>query len=213
LGTTTCNIYHPEPGELDWGFKCFIPPDHLASFLFVRWTNGVPIVDTGYSTYFKVGKAGGIDLFCSLSCYWIASESDFSKLTDAERRRRLAAWNYPESAGITNAVRWNVNFGAGFTASSWIAMPPFNRDEIKLPQSVQSGHQRVIRLGEFAGPDSGGNHGQSGVELRIFLEPLRSPPIRMVPNEVDRTNYVSGSGLAGTMEDALNQMKNFPVDL
>ncbi|HEV2456586.1 MAG TPA: hypothetical protein VGY98_20155, partial [Verrucomicrobiae bacterium] len=212
IDTEHFDIYHPEPGELDWGFKCFIPPDHLASLLFVRWTNGVPIVDTGYSTYFKVGKAGGIDLFCSLSCYRIVSESDFSKLTDAERLQQLAAWNYPESAGVTNAVRWDVNLGAGFTASSWIAMPPFKRDEIKLPQSVQSGHQRVIRLVEFAGPDGGGNHGQSGVELRIFLEPLRSPPIRMVPNEVDRTNYVSGSGLAGTMEDALNQMKSFPVD-
>ncbi len=160
-------------------------------------------MNPGYSTYFKVGKAGGIDLFCSLSCYRIVSESDFSKLTNAERRQRLVAWNYPESAGVTNAVRWNVNLGAGFTASSWIAMPPFNRDEIKLPQSVQSGHQRVIRLGEFTGPDSGGNHGQSGVELRIFLEPLRSPPIRMVPNEVDRTNYVLAPGLPGRWKTRL----------
>jgi serine/threonine protein kinase len=212
IDTEHFDIYHPQPGEMDWGFKCFIPPDHLASFFFVRWTNGVPVVDTGYSTYFKVGKASGIDIFCSLSCYRIASESDFSKLTDAERRQRLAAWNYPESAGITNAVRWNVNLGAGFTASSWIAMPPFTRDEIKLPQSVQSGHQRVIRLGEFAGPDSGGNHGSYRVELRIFLQPLKSPPIRVVPNEVDRTNYISGSGLAGTMEDAVTKMKSFPVD-
>ena len=63
---------HPEPGELFWGFKCFVPPSHLASILFVRWTNGVPQVDPGLSGYFKVGNAGGIDLpFCSLACYRI----------------------------------------------------------------------------------------------------------------------------------------------
>ena len=137
---------------------------------------------------------------------------NFSKLTDAERGQRLAAWNYPESAGVTNAVRWNVNLGAGFTTSSWVAMPPITKDDIKLPQSLRSGRQRVIRLGEFAGADGGGNYGHSGVELRIFLEPLSSPPIRMVPNEVDRTNYVSGSGLAGTMGEALRAIKTVPVE-
>ena len=211
IDATQYHVVHPELGEPDWGFKCFIPPDHLASFLFVRWTNGVPTVDPGFSTYFKVGNASGIDLFCSLSCYRI-SESDFSKLTDAERRQRLAAWDNPESAGVTNAVRWDVNLGAGFTASRWIAMPPFNRIETKLPQSVRSGHQRVIHLVEFDRTEGNENHGQSGVELRIFLEPLRSPPIRTVPNEIDQTNYVAGTGLAGTMEEALNKMKHLPID-
>src|ERR1019366_8724042 len=28
MDTEHYDIYHPEPGELDWGFKCFIPPDH-----------------------------------------------------------------------------------------------------------------------------------------------------------------------------------------
>src|SRR5439155_25669408 len=61
-----------EPGELFWGFNCLIPPDHLASFVFVCWTNGVPAVDPRFSRYVKVGKAGGIDLpICSLSCYRI----------------------------------------------------------------------------------------------------------------------------------------------
>jgi hypothetical protein len=50
------------------------------------------------------------------------------------------------------------------------------------------------------------------VELRIFLQPLTSPPIRTVPNETDRTNYVAGSGLAGTMAEALITMENLPVD-
>src|SRR5439155_19145847 len=31
IGPTQFGRGDPEPGELDWGFKCFIPPDHLAS--------------------------------------------------------------------------------------------------------------------------------------------------------------------------------------
>jgi len=41
----------------------------------------------------------------------------------------------------------------------------------------------------------------------------RMPPVRMTPNEVDRTNYISGAGLIGTMENTLSQMKSFPVEL
>ena len=61
-------------------------------------------------------------------------------------------------------------------------------------------------------PEGDGNHGQSGVELRVFLQPLMSPPIRVVPNEIDRTNYVAGRGLPGTIEEALIAMKNLPID-
>jgi hypothetical protein len=50
------------------------------------------------------------------------------------------------------------------------------------------------------------------VELRVFLEPLKSPLIRTVPNEIDRTNYIAGFGLAGTIEEALNTMKKLPID-
>ncbi|MGO9202129.1 MAG: serine/threonine-protein kinase [Limisphaerales bacterium] len=201
-----------KPGELYWGFKCFVPPDHLASFLLVRWTNGVPVVDPGFCTYFKVGKAGGIDLHgCLISCHRIP-ESEFSGLTDAQRRQRLAAWHYPESAVLTNAVRWDVSLGAGFTASDWIAMPPYRGVEVKLPQSVRSGHQRVIRLVEFDGQEGDGNQGRSRVELRIFLDPLKSPPIRMLPDEAEHANYVAGRGLAGTMEEALEAVKTVPPD-
>jgi hypothetical protein len=48
--------------------------------------------------------------------------------------------------------------------------------------------------------------------LRVFLEPLRSPPIRTVANEIDQTNYIAGTGLAGTIEETLNTMKNLPID-
>src|SRR3989449_4172626 len=85
----------PEPGELDWGFKCFVPPDHLASLVFVRWTNGVPAVEPGSSAYFKVGKAGGVDFFCFLSCYRIVESSQYSKLSDAQLRQLLTGWRFP----------------------------------------------------------------------------------------------------------------------
>jgi hypothetical protein len=70
----------------------------------------------------------------------------------------------------------------------------------------------VIRLLDFDRSEEQGNHGQSGVELRVFLEPLRSPLIRTVPNEIDRTNYIAGRGLVGTIEEALATMKNLPID-
>jgi hypothetical protein len=38
------------------------------------------------------------------------------------------------------------------------------------------------------------------------------PPARMPPNEVDRTNYISGARLVGTMEETLSRMKIFPVN-
>ncbi|MCI0745323.1 MAG: protein kinase [Verrucomicrobia subdivision 3 bacterium] len=215
IDTMQFKAAHPEPGQLNWGFKCFVPPDHLASFLFVRWTNGVPTVDPGFSAYFKVPKAGGIDVpFCSVSCYRIPETQLMANMTNADSRRLLSQWGLSElrPTDVTNVVQWNVNLGLGFTSSRWIAMPPYHRSELQLPQSVRSGRQRAIRLVEFDRPEGDGNHGQSGVELRIFLEPLKSPPIRTVPNEIDQTNYIAGSGLAGTIEEALKTMKNLPID-
>ena len=214
IDTMHFNFTRREPGELEWGFQCFIPADHLASFLFVRWTNGVPVVDRGFSTHFKVGKAGGIDLPFFLTCYPIPETTIASMMTNADSRRLLSQWGLsePRPAGVTNVVQWNVNFDNGPTGSRWFAVPPYHRIEPRLPQSVRSGHQRAIRLVEFDGPEGDGNHGQSGVELRIFLEPLRSPLIRTVPNEIDRTNYIGGFGLAGTIEEALDTMKNLPID-
>jgi hypothetical protein len=181
--------------------------------VFVCWTNGVPTLHAAFSTYFKVGPSGGIDLdFCGVSCHRISDSPEFAKLTDPERRQRMAAWNYPESAGVTNAIRWDVGLGAGYTCSSWKAMPPYRRRELSLPQAVQSGRQREIRLVDFVGSDVEGNRGWSGVGLRIFLEPLNAPAIRTRPGEKDHTNYVAGQGLAGTVEETLLAMKNLPVE-
>ncbi len=213
IATEPFTVAHPELGEIDWGFKCFVPPGYLASILFVGWTNGVPHVVPGFSGYFKVGKAGGIDIpFCSLSCYRILDTESWKGLNEDRRRQTLAAWKYPDSAGVTNAVRWDVNVGLGFTDSRWMAMPPYRGVKLQLPQSLRSGHQLAIRLLDFDTPEGIASHGQSGVELRIFLEPLKAPPIRMAPNEVDRTNYIAGTGLAGTVEDALRAIKEWPTD-
>jgi serine/threonine protein kinase len=203
----------PERGELFWGFNCFVPYGHLASFLFVRWTNGVPQVDPGFSGYFKVGQAGGIDIpFCSLACYRILDTESWSGLNEDQRRQTLAAWKYPNSSSVTNAVRWDVNLGLGFTRSCWKEMPPYRGVNFQLPQSVRPGRQHVIRLVDFDTPDGNASPGRSGVELRIFLEPLKSSPIRLAPSEVDHTNYIAGDRIAGSMAEALRAIKEWPTD-
>ncbi len=199
------------PDQLNWGFKCFVPPDHLATFLFVRWSNGVPTIDKGFSAYIKVGKAGGIDIpFCSFSCYRIQALLD-GKWNDDQRRKFFSEHDFPESVNPTNIVQWNVNLGGGFTISGWKDMPTYQQIQLNLPLSVRSGHQRTIRLVDLENFEANTNH-QSGVELRVFLQPLTLPPIRTRANEINRTNYVYGSGLVGTTEEALTAMKNLPLE-
>jgi serine/threonine protein kinase len=204
-------VPNPEPGRLDWGFKCFAPPDHVASLVFVVWTNGTPIVDPAFSAYFKVGKAGGIDVpFCSVSCY--AVPDLLAGMTEAQRPKAFAEWPYlPPSAGISNAVQWNVNLGLGYTVTSWHPMPPYHRDETQLPLKIRSGHQGVLPLVYFD-PEHPGHPARSRVELRIFLEPLRSPPIRTLPDEIDRPNYIAGKGLTKTMEETLKVIRERRTD-
>jgi hypothetical protein len=214
LEYTPYTVAHREPGALDWGFKAFVPPNHLASFLFVRWTNGVPVIDPGFSAYYKVGAAGGIDIpFCSLSCYPVPQSP--TNATDTQ----LADWSIPgePSGNLTNVVQWNVNLGLGFTSSRLVvAMPAFHGVSSVFPQRVRSGHQRAFRLVDFDRVQSDTRplplDQSSGIELRILLEPLQSPPIRMLPNETDHTNYIAGQGLPGTMEEAVRSIQNLPLD-
>jgi serine/threonine protein kinase len=202
---------NPGPGRLDWGFKVFVPPDSLASILFVRWSNGVPTVDPGLSAYYKVGRAGGIDVpFCSVSCEPIPA-SQVAAMTNAENREMLGKWGFPGPAGSSNAVQWNVNLGLGFTSSKWMPMPSFHRMDASLPQGVEHGHQLSFPLVAFEQPAVGPSNGWSGVDLRIFVEPLRLPPIRTLPNEKDMTNYVGATGIAGTMEETLEAITGKPV--
>jgi len=225
IDTETFNIAHQRPGgdprppsELRWGFKVFVPPQHLATFLFVRWTDGVPTVDPRFSRYFKVGPAGGIDVpYCTISCFQIAA-SQLAQMT----KDSLSKWGIPGGVvGETNVVQWNINLGLNFTASAWVAMPDYHRKETSanvgqiqpiapnLPQSVQTGHQLSFPLVEFDGSSS---NSWSGIDLRVFVEPLRVPPIRMLPNEKDMSNHVAATGLPWTMEEALARIRNSPMN-
>jgi hypothetical protein len=195
------------PGQLSWGFKVFVPPRHLATFLFVRWTNGVPTVDPGFSRYFKVGPAGGIDVpYYYIYCFPIAA-SQLAQMTNADSKGLLANWGTPGLAGETNVVQWNLNMGLG-SASRSMPLPPYHRKETTFPQNVQTGHQLSFPLVEF---DRDPSQGWSGIDLRIFLEPLRSPAIRMLPNEKDMGNHVAATGLPWTMEEALARIRKWPT--
>jgi serine/threonine protein kinase len=226
---------NPEPGQLDWGFKAFVPPDSLATFLFVVWSNGVPRIEPAFSTYFKVGKVGGVDLAgCLVSCYHVGESRWLGGLDESEKVKKLAAWKYQDPAGSTNAVRWDVSLGGGATVSSIIPMPPnlgvgfsannrdwtvrsiksmplYHRISTSLPQSLESGHQLRFPLIEFDQPTNDLSDGWSGVDLRIFLEPLRIPAIRLLPQETDMTNYVAARGLVGTVDEALAKIKDIPI--
>jgi serine/threonine protein kinase len=201
-----------EPGQANWGFRLFVPPNHMASVLFVRWSNGVPSVDPGaFSTYYKVGPAGGIDVpFCSLSCNPIP-QSTLAQMTNTQSRTELAKWGIPDPIGETNVFQWNVNLGLGFTASRWMAMPAYHSIDSALPQKLQSGQQLSFPLVEFDPPANSQSNSWSGIDLRLFLEPLRLPPIRTQPNEKDMTNYVGGTGLAWTMDEALDRIRHTPI--
>ena len=84
--------------------------------------------------------------------------------------------------------------------------------EPALHQSVRSGHQCVVPLIDFDQAEGEGDHGRSGVELRVLLEPLRLPAIRLTSNEYDMTNYIGGTGLVGTMDEAIKAIKTLPTE-
>lgn len=203
------------PGELHWAFDLFVPANHLASILFVRWENGLPTIDPGFSAYFKVGPAGGVDIPYCVVTSQPQDASEIAAMTNAEGQQVLARWALPASIAHeqTNVVQWNVNLGLGFTCSQWLATPAYHRVDMALPQSVRSGYQHSVRLVNFQTPEQdNGRHVQSGLELRILVEPLLSPAIKTVPHEIERTNYIAGSGLAGTMVQALESMKTLPLE-
>jgi serine/threonine protein kinase len=208
---------HPEPGERElWTFKCFVPPNHLATFLFVRWLDGVPQINSSYSAYHKVGNAGGIDAFFSISfdqrdASWFAFA-----VTNAEEHPLLVKAGFPDNASavVTNAYQWNVNWGLGFTLTERMPMPmpPHQRLRASGRYSVRTGHQTAIPLLDFTEKDRTNAAGKSGIELRVMLQPLTIPAIRTAANEVDRTNFIGGTGIPGTMEQTLKFLRDLPVD-
>jgi serine/threonine protein kinase len=179
----------PQPGSLDWRFKCLIPAEHMAQILFVRWTNGVPEIKEGLSAYYKVGQA--------------PVEADFFLSYD----------KHDAPMPLDHRSQWNVSLVAGATASRPMPPePPYRRLETAWRMRVRSAHQRAIPLVAFAGPEWDGSRGQNGVELRIILEPLKSPPVRTVPFEADHGNHIAGRGLAVTLEEALQSMEKVPIE-
>jgi serine/threonine protein kinase len=178
-------------GVLHWTFKCLVPANHLARVLFVRWTNGMPKIEPGGSAYFKVGKAS-IDEDFYLSC------------------ERLAQ---APATGVTNKIQWAVSL-VGHVTTSLIFQrePAYQPLETSSRLTVRSGHQGILRLVEYVTSEHQSSPGRSGIELRIFLEPLKSPPIRTDPFEVEGTNYVAGHALNWTMDEALKAIKEWPED-
>jgi serine/threonine protein kinase len=208
---------HADPGGQElWTFKCFVPPNHLASFLFVRWLDGVPQINSSYSAYYKVGSAGGIDEFLSISFEQRDASWFAFAVTNAEEHPLLAKAGFPDDASaiVTNAYQWNVNWGQGFTLTERMPMPmpPHQRLRASDRYSVRTGHQTAIPLLDFTERDSTNAMAKSGIELRVMLQPLTVPAIRTAANEVDRTNFIGGTGIPGTMQQTLKLLRDLPVD-
>jgi hypothetical protein len=178
-------------GAMPWELKFLVPAHHFARVLFIRWTNGVPNVEKGLGAYFEVAKpslAGTLLLWCERPAQAAASRS-------------------------TNEVQWSVNLvGHDASGSLLRGEPAYRRLQPPPRLTVRSGHQAILRLVDYVTPDGGASNGQSGVELRVFLEPLKFPPTRTDPLEFEGTNYVAGYGPGWTADDALKAIKEWPVD-
>ena len=177
---------------LFWDFKYLIPADHLAQFVFVLWSNGVPTIKPSFGGYFKVGQ----------------------KPVNVESADVSYEPNVSGPQVGTNLAQWNVSLGFDGTLSGWLTNQPPCRKLETAPRSVlHSGRQLAIRLAEFIQPTGLASNGWSGVELRLILEPLQSPAVQTDPNEFDRTNYVGGWGLAGRSEDSIiNLIRTLPCE-
>jgi len=128
----------------------------------------------------------------------------------------LAKAGFPDdaSAVVTNAYQWNVNWGLGFTLTERMPMPmpPHQRLGTSDRYSVRTGHQTAIPLLDFPEKDATNATAKSGIELRVMLQPLTVPAIRTAANEVDRTNFVGGTGIPRSMEQTLKLLRDLPVD-
>jgi serine/threonine protein kinase len=186
----------PAPGQSQtvpglWNFKCLLPAEHLVHLLFIRWTNGVPTVDPAVSAYFKVGQAP-IDKQFFLF-YWPPDDS--------------------APAGATNDIRWDVHLVGPVQSIALLpGEPPYRPLETPAILNVRSAHQGVLRLVDYVTPAGQTRHGRSGIELRIFVEPWKQPLARTSPLEVEGANYVAGNGTGWTTEQALNAIKQWPID-
>jgi serine/threonine protein kinase len=179
------------PGTMHWNFRCLVPAHHLERLLFIFWTNGVPEVLNNFCAYYKVGD-GSIDQDFYISC---------------------ARSNAADSAEGTNGVQWTVGPFAHVAGSAWFpGAPDYRRLETPAHMAVRSGHQGILRLVDYVTPEGQTSQGRSGVELRIFLEPIKYTPVRTDPFEIQDTHYVAGRGSGWTTEEALKAIKQWPID-
>ncbi len=203
------------PRAPNWTLKYLVPANHMARVLFIRWTNGVPVVDDryGFSAYFKVGKtslAGDFILSCRSP-----GETNATAQADenAAKQRSGEAAPSPGSRSTSPEVQWNVSlFGHETFSSLFVQEAAYRTVDPPAILNVRSGHQGIFRLVDYVTLEGQSSHGRSGVELRIFLEPMREEPIRTNPFEVEETNYVAGHGPGWTAEEALRAIKRWPVD-
>ena len=179
------------PSYLVWKFKCLVPAEHMAHILFVRWNNGVPVVENGGSAYYEVGKtAMDQDLFLSCEPFPGASLGE-----------------------PTNTVPWNVSlFGDHTTLVTVPREGAYRKLETPARFTLRSGHQGVLRLVDCVIPEDGSAHGKSGVELRIFLEPMKFAPVRTDPFEIAGRDYIAGIGPGWTPDQALKAIKEWPTE-
>jgi len=215
-------------GRMEWDFKCLLPAQHLAHLLLIRWTNGVPVVENAGSAYYEVGK-DSLDQTFSIICEPFRSNSVPKvhvgsfwgyELTEGPllvNPRKVRVEYVPRESNIeqppvnpTNSVQWLVDLlGRGYTLFGLPREAAYRGLQTPPRLIIHSGHQGILRLVDYSGPSS---HGQSGIELRIFLEPMNYAPVRVDPFEVQGTDYVAGHGPGWTEDQALKAIKDWPVD-
>jgi serine/threonine protein kinase len=177
--------------HLFWEFKCLVPAQHMARILFVRWTNGVPHVEKDGSAYYEVGKAS-MDQDLSLACM---------PVPDAQFQ------------GSTNLAPWFLRlFGKGTRTIMVPRDAAYRRLETPARLTLRSGHQLILGLVAYTTPPGERAGGKSGIELRIFLEPMKFAPVRTDPFEVQEQTYVAGIGPGWTTDQALQAIKQWPIE-
>jgi tRNA A-37 threonylcarbamoyl transferase component Bud32 len=177
------------PGHMYWHFKCLLPPHQLVRLLLVRWTNGTPTVDNNVSAYFKVGN--------------VSVDEDFYLLADKLRETGLP--------GGTSITYWGTCFDMG-SSSRLPGATVYRELETPTRMTIRSGHQGILRLADCGGAESQSPQTFSGVELRIFLEPITYAPVRLDPFEFEGTNYVAGTGSGWMPDQALKAIKDWPAE-
>jgi len=191
----------PEAGK--WRFKCLVPPDQLARVLFIRWSDGVPAIQPGLSAYFKTGHASAMIDFI-IDCDPQTAPTNTVTAQVGQRTPDLPK---------TILLMWDVYLGLGYTAANQIPAAPFyHLLDMPYRMTVRSGHQRVIRLLDYPQQGEGVKGIQDGVELRVILEPLKSPVVLALPSEKQIENFIAGSGIDLPTEEMLKLIKRLPTD-